>query len=354
METNVLLALCSKLERLTIHITDSEGKEQRTNFDLLHYLGRNHGTISGLAGLGHLEINTNKCNRFSIGDTEVPLFLQQSHRLETLVLRGPEGNRLPDDHLAFAIQRFQPGLQNLTRLQITSWSFFGVERDSYILGEMVKMAKNLTSFTFSTDSDGTWGNHHIRPHHIPPARFIKLLKPLEGTLQDLSLDFDSKIYASSYQSPDLMTISPQQIHKFARLESLKLDISCYCRHVFGRKKIGSSFDQKTCLTDLLPLTVRNLSILFSEKGWWECLPDFLYLGERVKAGEFPNLQRVRIDAPVCYETPCSNNWDDEWDNKRLGQISDILRGRKQEFKAAFAGSKVDVGFHSWFIWESMY
>ncbi|KAJ4253409.1 hypothetical protein NW762_010567 [Fusarium torreyae] len=360
VEIGLMLAFCSNLERLTLRITDSQGKSEKTSFEFLQHILKLQ-LIPGLSNLRHLDIDTSKCKRFSIAGTELSLFLHESPVLESLVLRGTNGQRVPDDDYEFDIRRFAPALQNLKTLQILEWSFHGGTSDSVALGKILSLAQNLRSFTFIVDDEGIWsddgvpwGGVDVRLFHIPPSRFIEFLKPVQSTLQHLSLNFGNKIYAGAYQSPDLMLLSPQQMESFASLESLSLDLKCYCRHLFGCKKVGPKFEEKTCLTELLPPTLRSLTVFFAGGGWGECLPDVLYLGDRVVAGDFQNLQRVTIKAPVHYQMPCSDGWDDYWDNEELLKISKSMRNREAFVKDAFEGSGVVAELVSWYIWEDMY
>ncbi|KAM0543252.1 hypothetical protein ACHAPJ_012397 [Fusarium lateritium] len=360
VETGLMLAFCSNLERLTLQISDSQGKAEKTSFEFLQRMLKLQ-LIPGFSKLRHLDIDTSKCKRFSIAGTELSLFLHESPVLETLVLRGTNGQRVPDDDYEFDIRRLTPALRNLKKLQILEWSFHGGTSDSVALGKILSLTLNLKSFKFTVDDGGIWsddgvpwGGMEVRLFHIPPSRFIEFLKPVQSTLQHLSLNFGNKIYAGVYQSPDLMLLSPPQMQSFTSLESLSLGLNCYCRHLFGCKKVGAKFDEKTCLTELLPPTLRNLTVFFTGGSWGECLPDVLYLGDRVVAGDFQNLQRVTIKAPVHYQMPCSDNWDDYWDNEELLKISRGMRNREAFLKDAFEGSSVVAELVSWYIWEDMY
>ncbi|KAF4962058.1 hypothetical protein FSARC_9848 [Fusarium sarcochroum] len=361
IETSLLLALCPNMERLTLRISDSEGKAQKTSFEFLRHMLESRQSITGFPKLRHLEVDTSKCKRFSIAGTELSLFLQISPVLETLVLRGPNGHRVPDDDYKFDILKCSPALQNLKTLQILGWSFHGATSDSLALGKILNLTQNLKCFTFTTDDEGIWSDEgvpwsdvQVRLFHIPPARFMEFLKPVQGTLQHLSLDFGNKMYAGRYLSPDMVILSSQEIHIFPNLESLSLDLTCYCQHRFGSHAIGSAFDEKRCLTEILPQTLRRLTVCLNEKTWGECFPDVLYLGERAVAGDFPNLRQVTVKAPVRYQMPCSDGWDDYWDNQELDKISKNMRKREGYVKEAFEGSGVVAELVSWYIWEDMY
>ncbi|KAH6999332.1 hypothetical protein EDB80DRAFT_724578 [Ilyonectria destructans] len=364
LETDLLMSLCPKVEHLEIHITDDEGKKQKTTFGFLRRHLKHLAEASGFSKLRFLEINSSGCNRFSVASRELSLFLRETPLLETLVLKGTEGHRLPDLDKGFDLESCRPALQSLTTFQVTGWSFHGGDSDTHTLSQMIALAPNLKAFTFSTDSDGTWGDSQVRRHHMPPTRFIEILKPRQGTLQYLSLDFGRKVTASGYQYPALMMISTQQMRRFASLQTLELDISCFCRHLFGRDKMGGSFEQKICLTELLPLTVRHLTIrgfemsaftmVSGEKRWHECWQDLLHIGERAMAGDFPGLQRVQVHFPTRAQMPCSNGWDDYQGNLLLDEVSKIWDERRREFKAVFKGSGVETGFKAWYIWEDIY
>ncbi|KAF4984911.1 hypothetical protein FDECE_16986 [Fusarium decemcellulare] len=354
VETDLLIALCPNVEQLKIPVTDSEGDRPKSTFSVLRRHFSNLGDDPAFPKLRYLEIDTSKCKSFSITGTELPLFLHECPALETLVLQGPEGQRMPDLDRSFNLQSCRPALESLTTLELKGWSFFGGDPDTFTFGNMIQFTPNLKNFTFSTAEGGKWGDSEVERYHMPPTRFIETLKPLQGTLQQLRLEFKQKVSARDYQSPALMVLSPQQLGALSNLRVLELDTPCYCRHIFNSSKVGPSYDQRTCLAELLPVTVTDLTIILKRGGYDEPLYDIFHLGKRAVAGDFPRLQRVQVDAPVHYLMPCSDSWDDYWDNEQLDEIARTQSRDEKELQEAFQGSRVETVLRRWFIWEEMY
>ncbi|KAJ3524658.1 hypothetical protein NM208_g11973 [Fusarium decemcellulare] len=354
VETDLLIALCPNVEQLKIPVTDSEGDGPKSTFSVLRRHFSNLGDDPAFPKLRYLEIDTSKCRSFSITGAELPLFLHECPALETLVLQGPKWQRIPDLDRRFNLQSCRPALENLTTVELKEWSFFGGDPDTFTLGDMIQMTPNLKSFTITTAEGRKWGTSEVERYHMPPTRFIEILKPLHGTLQQLRLEFKQKVSARDYQYPSLMILSPQQLGAFPNLRVLELDIPCYCRHIFDSSKVGSSYDQRTCLAGLLPVTITHLTIILKQGGYDEPLYDIFHLGKRAVAGDFPRLQRVQVDAPVRYLMPCSDSWDDYWDNEQLDKISRTQSRHERELQEAFEGSGVRTVLRRWYIWEEMY
>ncbi|KAM5347357.1 hypothetical protein ACJ41O_010362 [Fusarium nematophilum] len=93
IETDLLMSMCPKVEHLEIHVTDDEGKKQKTDFGFLRRHLTHLGGVSQFLNLRFLEINTSGCNRFSINSTEASLFLREAHSLDTLVSQRHRGEQ---------------------------------------------------------------------------------------------------------------------------------------------------------------------------------------------------------------------------------------------------------------------
>ncbi|KAF9773245.1 hypothetical protein IL306_008990 [Fusarium sp. DS 682] len=340
------MAMCPHIERVSINISDNQGKGETTQFTLLNYLLCNFETGSTFPNLRLLDIDTGDCKYFSLCDPRLLNLVDWAPHLKALILRGPEGERVSVGNSDLDIQRFCSAIRNITELQILGWSFYGESREYYALERILGAAKNLQSFKFVADNEAFWW---ISAPFITPSQLIECLNPrTRETLQHLSLNFDSEETWDLKHMPEPTIITPGQIKEFTNITTLTLDLSCYCRHMLGRQ-VGAVFEQQTCLVDFLPQTVQNLSILFSRWGEYKCLEDISYLGQRTVAGDFPKLKRVRVHARTRYAT----NWNDEWHINQVEMRYRELNERLDKVREAFAGSGVETEVRSWCTWVAL-
>ncbi|KAH7169369.1 Alpha/Beta hydrolase protein [Fusarium sp. MPI-SDFR-AT-0072] len=232
---------------------------------------------------------------------------RDNHRKDYAMIRQVTGV-LAEDHAYKA--EFCSGVRNITEFQILGLPFF--------------TAQNLEMFEFFSDGYSYW--HSRARSQVSPTQLIEFLSPrTQKTLQRLSLNFDGRVEPGQRNLPKPKPITPQQIKHFTNLSILEVDSSCFYSHVLHHNKNELIVEQETYLVDFLPQTLL--------------------------LGDFPKLERVRIDAPIRYTMSGSNSWDDYWDNEQLAKLSAEMDVRREEFQEAFVGSGVDTQFRTWYIWD---
>jgi len=109
------------------------------------------------------------------------------------------------------------------------------------------------------------------------------LKSVRPSLHYLDLDLTKS------SSDPLALITPSSLTKFGKLETLKLTDTIFCNH---GSLVFRTDSQATCLTDILPSTVRELTVRVDENtGAW---PDIVHLGLCKADGHFHALQCVVV------------------------------------------------------------
>ncbi|KAF5695334.1 integral membrane protein pth11 [Fusarium denticulatum] len=269
-EMCLAMVLCSGMERLKIRMSDNQHKEMFPN-------------------LRHLDIDKTQSTNFSLCDPEPILLLRGAPCLQTLIFRAPRGERHVHQKSDSGIQQFCAGVTNITELQILGLPFFEGDWQTRALERILGAAQNLKSFKFVGVGDGIWQSHVHSD--TPPAQLLWFLNPqTQKTLQRLSLDFNRANSRLQRKS-----ITPQQIRQFTSLDTLQLDPSCYCTKRMTEEGI---VEQETYLVDFLPQTVQTLTIFLDRWARYGLVYDSTLLAQRVVSGEFPNLKRVEVEAPI--------------------------------------------------------
>ncbi|KAI1027593.1 hypothetical protein LB504_011698 [Fusarium proliferatum] len=349
-EMCLAMALCSDIERLKIQISDDQIIGHTRHFELLYSLLDSSKHEEIFPKLRHLDIDKTQCIKFSLCDPEPIFLLRGAPHLQTLILRGPGGERHAHQNSDSSIQEFCVGVTKITELQILGLPFFTGNWQTRALKRILGAAQNLKTLKFVNDGYSRW--HTQTRSQISPAQLIEFLSTrTQQSLQRLSLNFDCKMVPSQRNLGQPDPITPQQTKQFTNLTTLEIDHSCYYSHVVRRNGEEIIFEQETYLVDFLPQTVQSLIILFNPSLRYDILDDITYLGQQTVTGDFPNLRRVQLDAPIRYTMPGSNSWDDDWDNEQLAKLSSEMDVRREEFQEAFAGSSVDTQFRTWYIWE---
>jgi hypothetical protein len=377
-ETSLALALCSCIERLEIQIDEDQAFGYGRQFTLLYSLleGGKHQLI--FQNLRHLEIDRSECIDFSMCDPEPIFLLRRAPRLQTLIFRGPvvlDETQYNDS----AIQDFCAAVANLTELQIEGLGpFFPGSWQTRALEKILGAAQNLKTFKFVDVCGDIW------PEDVPLVPATELLEFLhprtKKTLQHLRLDLDRVLgRPTSEQRP----ITPQQIKQFTSLRTLELDPSCYCtRRVRdgvdiqqfmsfdmtsqpqgSTPTIASVFETETHLVEFLPQTVETLTIVceardvshryifttfFDRMALYGLAYDTTLLAQRVVSGEFPNLKRVQVDAPIRCVMHMINSSDDDLEHQKRVKLSE-MEARGEAFRETFVGSGVETRFETWLV-----
>ncbi|KAG8353224.1 hypothetical protein FVEN_g8870 [Fusarium venenatum] len=347
IQINTLLGLASNLQGLTIGFSD-EG----INLDFFSKILTQRGSESSFKNLKYLELEAGDFVTFSTAGPGLSLLLQQSPQLETLVLRGVEQAEFPSYGPEFNNPKCNIVLQNLNELQIHGWSFREGCNDVHPLFKILHMAKRLTSFKYVIDKGpGSYSEERPQVHHAAPKTLLRYLN--SEKLQQLHLDFKLEstgphiLGLASYfdlRDPPAFhstIITREQLSRFTNLTSLTLDPLCFCRHVsegtLGRQKFSH---QKTCLTDLLTPSIRDLTLLIKGDDMrWICWDDIIYLGQKAREGAFPGLQTVKAEIPLL-GSRFRGCWDDDWNDQHMHKIPKPFKTPEEEFRAAFEGSGV--------------
>lgn len=339
-EMCLAMALCSDIERLKIQISDDQIIGHTRHFELLYSLldSSKHGEI--FLKLRHLDIDKTQCIKFSLCDPEPILLLRGAPRLQTLILRGPGGERHASQNSDLGIQEFCAGVKNITELHILGLPFFTGNWQTRALERILGAAQDLETFKFVGDGDSCWHTH--ARSQISPAQLLEFLSPqTKKTLQRLSLNFDR--VTSRLWQPEPVT--PRQIKQFTSLQTLEIDPSCYC---IQRNREEVAVEQESYLVNLLPQTVQTLTIFLDRWASYGLVYDGTLLAQRVLSGEFPNLKRVQVDAPIWCMMPLGHGEDDDWDKQQRVKLSD-MEVRGEAFEEIFIGSGVETPFRTWVI-----
>ncbi|KAF5703341.1 hypothetical protein FMUND_13040 [Fusarium mundagurra] len=364
VEMSLAMALCSSIDRLKIQISDDQITGHTRHFELLYSLLENRKHEEIFPKLRHLDVDKTECTKFSLCDPEPILLLRGAPRLQTLIFRGP-GEKPARQNSDSAIQEFCAGVTNIKELQIQglgpvtigSWQTRALER---ILGA----AQNLETFKFVGVGSGRWRDYVSL---IPATQFLEFLSPqTKKTLQRLSLNFDR---VRGRRNSSRRPITPQQIKQFTCLKTLEVDPSCYCtQHVRdggdidqcfsfdpssqpqgSTPNIAPIFEQETYLVDFLPQTVQTLTIFLDRWAMYGLMHDSTLLAQRVVSGKFPNLKRVRVDAPIWRMRPLGNELYSDWTKEQRVKLSE-MEAQGKAFQEKFVGSGVETRFKTWIIY----
>jgi hypothetical protein len=251
---------------------------------------------------------------FNMATPGIVVLLNAAPNLERLVFDGTYGvSALSALNQDFELKA--PGLRNLRQLSITNSALGNSEDDLQFrqLRRVIQLCRWLEVFRF----------HSIGPFlgeldegHLPPGRFIEALESVKPRLQVLDLDL-----TDSYppEPADDWVLTTQSLASFRRLESLRLDEFSFCLHCVDDVTNQTPRANTTCLTAILPTTVRSLTVILVREG--QAWNDLCHLGHVVDE-EFPRLETVTVERK----------------DKRGG------RTMKHAVREAFAQSRVRLSF----------
>jgi hypothetical protein len=370
-EVNLALALCSNVETLRIRLPDHSRKTDwsnrlfRTTFDLFTVISSELGTVPYLESLRYLAFDTrsHRCHREPLSDValfDIPRLLALTPKLEVLVLSSYCAKFYQIGE-PFDVDVCRPALESLIEIKMWEWPLTSFEdNDINVIREVLTATTRLRKFVYASRSRAfdRWREEH------PPRRLITMLQPVQSTLQYLKLDYGRKILLPRHEDrfgADEMVIAPAQLQRFTHLETLEISQCVYCHHQYNRKAEGATY-----LADLLPLTIRRLTIYFPRHyGGVPCLDCILYLGQRVVAGDFPALERVEIKAHFLQRRMKgfghgyrrqrrARRWTAEDSarktltyDKELAGAARREEGRKEKVIEAFSGSGVEIRYRAW-------
>ncbi|KAH7191819.1 uncharacterized protein B0J16DRAFT_379708 [Fusarium flagelliforme] len=363
-EASLALALCSNLERLKIHLPDHKRSNDWSNksfgptFSLFRIISWELETAVCLENMKYLECFTSQRqssrNRTLCG---IPRLLQLTPKVEVLVLRGYCGKdyRLREP---FRVDVCRPALQSLVEIQLLEWPLSDYADDDIdVFGQILTATTRLETFVYVNEAIYNWG------WETTPRKLINMLLPVQSTLQNLTLDYGKRSLLpfnhGRFDSEEVV-IKPDQLKRFTHLKSLAIRQCVYCHHQLDREAEGATY-----LADLLPLTIRKLTIYFPRhNGAVQCMDCILYLVQRVVAGDFPSLEFLQINAHfdqlrvVNFGRRNGRRKRLRWTaedaarktmiyDKELANAARREEGRKEKLLKAFAGSGVEIRYRAW-------
>ncbi|KAJ4253857.1 hypothetical protein NW762_010252 [Fusarium torreyae] len=232
-------------------------------------------------------------------------------------------------------------------LSLTTWSLFEDDVDFVTLRQMISQASALTAFTYTAGRGRRWGSLSMTAsssrEDVSPHSLVNKLRFQKSTLRKLHLNFVHEAYTFTAESPSVF-VSSAQLHEFAHLENLTLDVSSYCRHIFDREDIGPGWDESTCLTELLPSTICDLTIFIHDIEQEEYWLDLIHLGKHVVSGRHLGLRRLQINAMLVVRDAISASQDQEYEETREERTRKILAAKEPDVRRAFRSSRVQVVF----------
>lgn len=352
LEASLAFTLCSKVERLQIRLDtlDRSRASFKNTFYLFREISKKRRTPALLPSLEYLEVRTGLEPTDGIVASGVPLILEFTPRLEVLVLRGRDGFKIYNSEKGFFADKVRPALESLVEIQMIGWDLTRRNSDSYVLKEFLAATKRLRTFKYlssvkkpSLNSVWDVGLFH---HEYPPQHLVNMLLRVKSTLQHLTLDFGERGLEKEPNSPDThdIIIDCGQLKEFTHLETLEIDQFCYCPHQI--EGLNRDIERNTYLADMLPTTVRKLTISFPRyRGGYRCRNCIMHLGQRVVVGDFPLLQHVEINARVA--TP---KYDPNHVVSPMTLVDDPERDisiNRREIEKSFMGSSVVVKYRFW-------
>ncbi|RFN45486.1 hypothetical protein FIE12Z_10248 [Fusarium flagelliforme] len=363
-EASLALSLCSGLERLRIHLPDHKRNTNWSNnsftptFCLFRIIAWDCDTALYLENLKYLECFTSQRqssrNRTLCG---IPWLLKLTPKIEVFVLRGYCGKdyRLGEP---FRVDVCRPALQSLVEIQLLEWPLSDYADDDIdVLGQIFTATMRLETFVYVNEAIYNWG------WETTPRKLINMLLPVQPTLKHLTLDYGKRSllpFNDGRFDSEEVVIEPDQLKRFTHLETLRISQCVYCHHQLDREAEAATY-----LADLLPLTIRKLTIYFPRhNGAVQCMDCILYLGQRVVAGDFPSLECLQINAHfdqlrvVNFGRRNGRRKRLRWTaedaarktmiyDKELADAARREEGRKEKLIEAFAGSEVEIRYRAW-------
>ncbi|KAF3406695.1 hypothetical protein DPV78_000378 [Talaromyces pinophilus] len=197
------------------------------------------------------------------------------------------------------LQSKQPGLPSIRALGFAKeddWGFSLATPGIAVL--LSAAAPNLERFGVRWHAwiwNGVSGmDWDIDGGHLPPARFIEALDSVKERLKVLGLDLTESTHPGSPEEW-VLTSSQSSLASFQRLESLRLDELSFCLHyvdAFYNMHTGGLANEPTCLTNILPRTVRFLTVILVGEGYaWLDIARVAFVAEK----EFPRLEAVTVE-----------------------------------------------------------
>ena len=229
-EVSLALALCSGVERLKIRLPDHDRNTEwqnrsfRLTSDLYKIISCQLGTIPYLRSLRYLEFYTrsHRCSNEPDSDLalfDIAWFLELTPKIEVLVMRG-FFEKYYQIGAPFDVDVCRPALESLIEIRLLNWPLYNDEdNDINVVGKILTATTRLKTFVYASRPANFWGDEH------PPRRLIAMLRPVQSTLEHLTLDYGEKSllphYEGLYTSEEIV-IAPDQLQRFINLETLEI------------------------------------------------------------------------------------------------------------------------------------
>ncbi|KAL3707019.1 hypothetical protein TMatcc_008032 [Talaromyces marneffei ATCC 18224] len=258
--TELMIALLPNLESFVAEIEYSIPDEDLATFyrfldSRFKRLEPQNGGISGLPNIRALGFTKEGSWGFSLATPGIAVLLNAAPNLERLVFDGTHGVGGVYREWVENMDLMASGLRNLRVLSITN-SVLGNNEEDFEFGQLrriVQLCIRLEVFRFN--SIGLFPNE-LDDGHLPPGRFVEALDSVKETLTGLDIDIGE---SCPPEPADDWMLTSQSMTSFERLESLRLDELSFCLHWVDVVTDRSPRSSTTCLTDILPETVRFLT-----------------------------------------------------------------------------------------------
>lgn len=203
------------------------------------------------------------------------------------------------------------------------------------IAELMALCRNLDSISVNPRQPGicAWKS----PSDFSPASCLQDLPA--KTLRHLAL-FSS--YVKIRQ--DVVQHGLDSLTSFEALQSLIIDEQCFCKHWLKDKEQAYSYEgpymldseSLTCLTDILPPHVTNLTVRLHDKYY--AVDDVIELGQQVASGGFPELSTLSVIVV-----------DEVKRKERYKYLDDAVldSGKRREFFETVAEKQDDLQRKAW-------
>lgn len=282
----LLIALLPNLETLHLLFED-EGNYEQTTYT---YLKRRLDKLGSGGTLKHLRrviLDTEENWGFFFSIPAVGVLHQVAPNLSELVIRHNKGLESMDVARRDLRPMFSGATQSLRTLRLEHCALSNDSLSTSFLDLLIRHAPKLEHFSYRSQLAyfGEGLSEHLTPENI-----IKHLGPVSGTLKTIDIDLTDHLDddVTNHPNDDLgQLITRSTIAQFEKLEDLRLDEPALCRHQYEPQEQETL--ENTCLTDIIPPTLRALAMRLYSNGIWHDLKELIACSD-----EFPNLRKIII------------------------------------------------------------
>ncbi|KAK7408036.1 hypothetical protein QQX98_009809 [Neonectria punicea] len=276
---DLFIALCPNLTTMSLCISDS-GYYGLTTFDFLANRFENLGDAS-LPQLRHLRFINATARGFVITNQGVGMMIYAAPNLEQLIFRGTPG--VVDRALRPCdIAMLFPKLPLLRALEFQDCAFPN-DLPSTFIQRMIKYSPHLEYFRYRAQH--AHFGEYVR-EHLTSSQVLEWLQPRQDVFKYLDINL-SDLFRDVHASQETHLVDKQLLANLTHLETLRLDETLFCTHFDD-----TSNSSQTCLTDVVPKSIKNLVVgIFDESHVWR---DLAGLADMAADNGFPNLKYVKV------------------------------------------------------------